>query len=110
RRRPPMSHLSTRAAGGGGSGNAETGGRRAAAPPPADPPAGDRRPANRRSRPEIDAELRASGFAFVRSQTRPDVGRAGSSRGEQGHPPTLGRAPSAVEPPRLSPFRRASGA
>ena len=78
--------------------------------PPADPPAGDRRPANRRSRPEIDAELRASGFAFVRSQTRPDVGRAGSSRGEQGHPPTLGRAPSAVEPPRLSPFRRASGA
>src|SRR6266699_2763550 len=69
---------------------------------------GDRRPADRRSRPEIDAELRASGFAFVRSQARPDVGRADSSRGEQGHPPTLGRAPSAVEPPRLSPFRRAS--
>jgi len=78
--------------------------------PPADTSAGDRRPADRRSRPEIDAELRASGFAFVRSQARPDVGRADSSRGEQGHPPTLGRAPSAVEPPRLSPFRRASSA
>jgi len=78
--------------------------------PAADPVPGDRRPAERRSRPEVEAELRASGFAFVRSQPRPDVRRAGSSRGDQEHPATLGRTPSAVEPPRLSPFRRASSA
>ena len=73
--------------------------------PLADPVAVEQRRADRRSRPEIDSELRASGFVFVRSLTRPDVGRASSSRGEQEHPPTLGRAPAAVEPPRRSPFR-----
>jgi len=76
--------------------------------PQADSVAVDARHTDRRSRPEIDAELRASGFAFVRSMTRPEVGRANSSRGEQEHPPAPGRAPAAVEPLRRSPFRRAS--
>jgi hypothetical protein len=78
--------------------------------PASDPVAVEPSRPDRRSRPEIDAELRASGFAVVRSLSRPDVGRTSSSRGEQGHPPTLGRAPAAVEAPRRSPFSRATSA
>jgi len=76
--------------------------------PQADSVAVDGRQAERRSRPEIDNELRASGFAFVRSLTRPDVGRVSASREGQEHPPAVDRAPAAVEPLRRSPFRRAS--
>src|SRR5262249_9414356 len=60
--------------------------------PQADSVAVDGRQADRRSRPEVDAELRASGFAFVRSVTRAEAGRANSARAEQEHPPAPGRA------------------
>jgi len=76
--------------------------------PQADSATVDARHADRRSRPEIDAELRASGFAFVRSMTSPEGGRASSSPAAQAHPPAPGRAPSPAEPLRRSPFRRGS--
>lgn len=78
--------------------------------PSADPVAVEPPRPDRRSRPEVDAELRASGFAIVRSLARPDVRQATLSRAEQGRPSTLGRAPAAVEASQRSPFRRDSSA
>jgi hypothetical protein len=64
----------------------------------------EHRRAERRARPDIDAELRASGFAVVRRP--PDGGQGRSSGGEQEPPPTRGCTPAVAETLPRSPYGR----